>query len=341
MQHFECDYLEGCHPQILKKLAEINMEKNPGYGSDPYCRRAVEKIRLACKTPNAEIYFLTGGTQTNAAVISALLKTYQGVISAETGHVNVHEAGAIEACGHKVIALPHTDGKLLPDTLEQYLISFYADETYPHMVQPGMVYLSYPTENGTLYTKDELCRLHTICRSYHLPIFIDGARLGYGLCAETTDVALHDIAAYADAFYIGGTKLGALFGEAVVFTDPSLAPCFFTHIKQHGALLAKGWLIGMQYDVLFTDELYFKGARHAVHMAMKLKKALTEKGYEFAWDSCTNQQFVILDNEKYQTLKEKVTFSVWEKKDETHIVVRFATSWATKESDVDTLISFF
>ncbi len=339
MQHFNSDYMEGAHPKILEKLLETNMEKTPGYETDAYCERAKQKIREACACPDGDIYFLVGGTQTNACVIGAVLSPCEGVIAADTGHINVHEAGAIEASGHKVLALPQKNGKLSAQEVRNYLETFYADESYEHMVLPGMVYISHPTEYGTLYTKEELKQLHDVCETYSIPLYLDGARLGYGLMARNTDVTLPDVAKYCDVFYIGGTKVGALFGEAVVFTKPSLVKHFFTYIKQQGALLAKGRLLGIQFDALFTDNLYCTIAEHAIDMAEKLKSGLRAKGYSFYLDSPTNQQFILLENTKIEALSKKVTFSFWEKFDETHTVIRFATSWATSKEDIDTLLT--
>lgn len=337
-KNFMSDYMEGAHPLILQRLMETNLEKTPGYGIDKYCEMAGEKIRKACNCPQAEVYFLVGGTQTNATVIDALLGSYQGVVAATSGHINSHEAGAIEFGGHKVLVLPHTLGKLDPEDLDRYFLEYSSDLNRDHMVMPGMVYISFPTEYGTLYSKAELERISGICRRYNVPLYLDGARLGYGLAAEGTDVTLEDIARLCDAFYIGGTKCGAMFGEAVVLTKPGMIPHFFTIIKQHGALLAKGWLIGIQFDTLFTDGLYLKIARHAIETAAKLKEGLLRNGYRLWFDSPTNQQFVILENRLMQSLSEKVGFSFWEKYDDAHTVIRLATSWATKEEDIAELI---
>lgn len=337
MLHFDSDYMEGAHPRILQKLIETNMEKMPGYGCDHYSDSAKKKIRQACHCANAEIHFLVGGTQTNATVIGALLRSYEGVLAAETGHIGVHEAGAIEAGGHKVLTLPQKSGKISAEAVEKYLESFYTDENCEHMVKPGMVYISHPTEYGALYSKTELEQLSSVCRKYKMPLYLDGARLGYGLVVKDADVTLETIAQTCDVFYIGGTKVGALFGEAVVVTKPGLIDHFFTIIKQNGALLAKGWILGIQFDTLFSDNLYFDISKHAIAMAEKLKKGLAEKGYPFFFDSPTNQQFIILDNQKMEQLKKFVSFGFWEKVDETHTVVRFATSWATQESDVEEL----
>ena len=337
MLYFENDYCEGAHPAILKKFMETNLEKLPGYGTDRYCQSAKEKIRSACGCPDAKIYFLSGGTQTNATVIAALLKRYEGVVSAATGHINGHEAGAVEYTGHKVLGLPHTDGKISADGLKSYLETFFGDENHDHMVFPGMVYISHPTEYGTLYSKQELSSISSVCRRFQIPLFLDGARLGYGLAAPSCDVSLQDIAQYTDVFYIGGTKVGALCGEAVVF--PSKAPDhFLTMVKQQGALLAKGRVMGIQFDVLFTDNLYLEISKNAIKTAMRLKEALLDKGYRLLIDSPTNQIFVVLDNEKMKALGQTVKFSFWEKYDETHTTVRFATSWATKMEEVEELI---
>lgn len=333
MISFENDYNQGAHPEILKRLMETNREPLSGYGTDPYCESARKKILAACGCEGGEVHFLVGGTQTNAVVIDAMLKGYEGVVAADTGHVAVHEAGAVEFTGHKVLTVPHRDGKIAPEVLDRYLTGFYQDENHEHMVFPGMVYISHPTEFGTLYTKQELEQLSWICRQYEIPLFLDGARLGYGLMSSGTDVTLPDIARLCDVFYIGGTKVGALCGEAVVF--PRKAPRhFMTMVKQHGALLAKGRLLGIQFDALFTDDLYFEISRHAIRMAEELKEVLRRKGCRFAWESPTNQQFVILEDEMLERLKKEAAVSFWEKADENHTTVRFATSWATESGDI-------
>lgn len=336
MISFENDYIQGAHPEVLKRLTETNLEPLSGYGADPYCESAREKIRRECGCPEAEIHFLVGGTQTNAVVIDAMLKGYEGVVAADTGHVAVHEAGAVEYTGHKVLTIPHHSGKIDPGELKEYLEGFYQDANHEHMVFPGMVYLSHPTELGTLYSRKELEEISHICREYEIPLFLDGARLGYGLMSSDTDVTLQDVAQLCDVFYIGGTKVGALCGEAVVF--PEKAPRhFLTSVKQHGALLAKGRLLGIQFDTLFTDNLYFDISRHAIERAEELKRVLQEKGCTFAWESPTNQQFVILEDSTVRRLKEHVVFSFWEKADETHTVVRFVTSWATRKEEIEEL----
>lgn len=335
--HFDSDYMEGCAPEILERLSKINFEKNVGYGTDEYCESAKQKIRASCGLPNAEVRFLVGGTQTNTIVISGILRSWQGVISADTGHIAVHESGAIEATGHKVITLPHKDGKLEAAAVESYLKTFHTDANNEHMARPGMVYISHPTEYGTLYTKDELKNLKSVCKKIKIPLFIDGARLGYGLAAEN-DVTLRDIAKYSDVFYIGGTKVGALFGEAVVISNPDLIPHLTTTIKQHGGLLAKGWLLGVQFDTLFTDNLYMKISKNAIDMAMYLKTELKKKGIKLYNNSKTNQQFVIYENEKLKALSKKVGYGFWEKYDDTHTVIRLATSWATTREEIDKLL---
>lgn len=338
MLHFDSDYMEGAHPSILEALSKINFEQNPGYGTDAYCASAKEKIRKACGCPGADVYFLEGGTQTNSIVITSLLRPWEGVLSADTGHVSLHEAGAIEYHGHKVLTIPNTLGKISASQVRAYMEQFLADANHDHMVFPGMVYISHPTEYGTLYTKEELEQLHSVCREFSLPLFLDGARLGYGLAAADTDVTLETLAKTCDVFYIGGTKVGALFGEAVVVPDPAALPHFFTVIKQRGALLAKGWLLGLQFDCLFSENRYLNISRHALVLAEKLKKALLEKGYPMYLDSPTNQQFVILTKEQKERLSRIATFGFWENLDDGRCVVRFATSWATKEEDIDALI---
>lgn len=337
MLYFENDYSEGAHEKVLKRLSETNMEQLPGYGTDHYSESAKEKIRAACGCPDADIYFLTGGTQTNQAVISSILDSYEGVIAAETGHVGTHEAGAIEWTGHKVLTLHQEEGKISAGELEEYLSTFYEDENHEHMVFPGMVYISHPTEYGTLYTKGELAELSSVCAQYSIPLYMDGARLGYALAAAETDVTLKDVAEYCDVFYIGGTKIGALCGEAVVFPKENTPPHFVTKVKQRGALLAKGRLTGVQFDALFTDGLYMEIGKNAIDTADELKRVLREKGYEFYIDSPTNQIFVVLEDAQMEKLREQVVFSFWEKKDDIHTVVRFATSWATKIEDVKKL----
>lgn len=333
MVSFENDYVEGAHPAVLQRLIDTNRERLPGYGADAYCARAAEKIREACACDKADVSFLTGGTQANAVVLSALLHSYEGVVAAETGHINGHEAGAIEYTGHKILALPQQAGKFSPEALERFVAGFYADENHAHMVHPGAVYLSYPTEYGTLYTKRELEAIAATCRRYGMRLFLDGARLGYGLASDEADVTLPDLARLADAFTIGGTKMGTLCGEAVVF--PSGAPShFLTTVKQHGALLAKGRLLGVQFDALFTDGLYLEIGRHALEMAARMKAIFTQKGYPLHLASPTNQQFVVLTDAQAERLREHVAFSFWERLDGGRMVARFATSWSTTPEDL-------
>ena len=337
MLYFQNDYSEGCHPKILEAFVKTNLEATAPYGADVYCQSAKEKICEACGCPDGDVFFLVGGTQTNKTVIDALLKKYEGVISADTGHIAQHEAGAIESAGHKVLTVPHADGKLPAHELENLLRTFYDDANHDHMVFPGMVYISHPTEFGTLYTKAELEALAEVCRAYEIPLYLDGARLGYGLAA--CDVTLKDIARCCDVFYIGGTKVGTLCGEAVVFPKGNAPKHFITTVKQNGAMVAKGRLLGIQFDCLFTDRLYETISRHAIVLAEKLKAALKQKGYRFFIDSPTNQIFVILENGFMDELGEKVRFSFWQRYDENHTVIRFATSWATREEDLDALIA--
>lgn len=337
MLHFENDYSEGAHPQVLQALIDSNLEPQSGYGVDRFTDSAREKIRTACACPEADVFFLTGGTQTNRVVIDTMLAPWQGVMAAATGHIAVHEAGAIEAGSHKVLTLPGHDGKIDAGELRAYIDTFYSDANHEHMVYPGLVYISHPTEYGTLYTRQELSDIAAVCRERELPLYLDGARLGYGLMSRDTDLTLPDIAELCDVFYIGGTKVGALCGEAVVFTKRNLPPHFVNQVKSHGALLAKGRLLGAQFDALFTDGLYFTISRHAIDMAEKLKSLLREKGYTFFLDSPTNQQFVILANDRLPALAENVVFSSFEPYDANHTVVRFATSWATRPEDIDAL----
>lgn len=334
MLSFAGDYIAGAHPDVIRRLTETNLENLSGYGTDPYCESARQKIRAACGCPDAEVYFLVGGTQTNQVVISTMLAPYEGVIAAKTGHVSIHEAGAIEYTGHKVLELDGVNGKLTADAIAEYMKIVTADGNQEHMVYPGMVYLSFPTEYGTLYSKAELTAIAKVCKQYELQLYLDGARLGYGLMSAQNDLTLQEIAGLCDALYIGGTKVGALCGEAVVFPGNAAPKHFMTQIKQHGALLAKGRLLGIQFDTLFSNDLYWKISEHAIRMAEKLKELFREKGYSFFMESPTNQQFLILENAKMQELAEHVEFSSWETYDDTHTVVRFATSWSTTEEDI-------
>ena len=339
MISFESDYNNGCHEAILRRLTDTNGDRATGYGLDDYCTAAKEKIRMACAKPEADVFFLVGGTQTNATVIDAMLNSYQGVLAVDTAHINVHESGAIEFGGHKVLTLPSHDGKMDDSELSQWLHDYYADPTYDHMVFPGMVYITFATEMGTIYSLSELTAISDVCRQYELPLFIDVARLGYGLMAEGCDVTLPQLADLCDVFYIGGTKCGAYCGEAVVFPNPGApAPAhFFTIVKQHGALLAKGRLLGIQFDALMQDGLYFKIARHAVEQAIRLRDAFVARGYEMYSNSPTNQQFVLLDADTIKRLEKNFVFEQWFPVGD-KMNCRFVTSWATAPEDVDALI---
>ena len=339
MFSFESDYTEGAHPLILDAFVRTNYEQLSGYGFDKYCDSAKEKIKKACGREDAQVFFLAGGTQTNQIVIDTVLNPYEGVVSTTTGHVEGHEAGAVEFTGHKVLTVPHHQGKMDAADLRTLLETFYGDDNHDHMVFPGLVYISHPSEYGTLYTLSELTALSDLCKEYDIPLFLDGARLGYGLMSSGTDVTLKDIARLCDVFYIGGTKVGALCGEAVVFTHQNAPKHFFTSIKQHGALLAKGRLLGVQFDTLFTDDLYFKLGKNAIDKANRMREAFREKGYEFFMETVTNQIFIVLENSKMQELKKQVSFGFWEKYDDNHTVVRFASSWATTDEAVDKLIT--
>ena len=334
---FASDYQEGAHPSILERLCQTNLKKSAGYGTDEFCESARERIREACACPGAAVHFLVGGTQTNATVIDALLRPYQGVIAASSGHISLHEAGAIEFGGHKVLTVPHTLGKITGKEIRNYCENFWSDENHDHMVMPGLVYLSQPTEYGTLYTLEELSAIREVCDAYEIPLYVDGARLAYALACEKNDVTLPDLARLCDAFYIGGTKCGALFGEAVVLPDPGLIPHFFTMIKQHGALLAKGRLLGVQFDTLFTEDFYSRIGISAIRAADRMRTLFSEAGYQLAFDSPTNQVFVVLENSEMEKLSDRIEFSFWEKYDEDHSVVRFASSWATTEEDIKQL----
>ena len=338
MIRFECDYTQGAHPLIMERLLETNLEQTCGYGEDDYCKHAAELIKEACANDNIDVHFLVGGTQTNATVISSVLKGYQGAVCADTGHINVHETGAVEATGHKVLALPNIDGKINAKMVEDYVSGHYNDVTASHMVQPGMVYISLPTESGTMYSKKEIMDIFDVCRKYDMCFFIDGARLGYGLTSEINDISLNDLCKYSDIFYIGGTKVGALFGEAVIISNDAYKKDFRYNIKRHGGLLSKGRLLGIQFETLFTDDLYFRISKNAIDMAMKLKKAFTDMGYELFAYSYTNQQFVYLDDSKAEQLSKKYTFSLWGEYNGKK-AYRFCTSWATTNTQIEQLIN--
>lgn len=335
---FESDYNNGCLPEILRRLSETNDEKSSGYGFDPYTERAKERIRKACDMTEAEVHFLVGGTQTNATAIDSLLQDCEGVLSVDTGHINVHESGAVEAFGHKVLVLPGiAGGKMAASQIDDYMRKFLADETYPHMVQPGMVYITLPTELGALYSRKELADIYAVCQQYGLRLYVDGARLGYGLMAEGNDIDLPFLAHHCDAFYIGGTKVGALLGEALVYTNTRAPKYIFTIIKRHGALLAKGRVLGLQFDTLFADDLYFRVSRHAIDMAQALRRVFAKHGLSLGIDSPTNQQFVILSKEQKQQLAEEIAFEIWEPLPDDRLLCRFVTCWATTEADIAAL----
>lgn len=338
MIQFQCDYNEGAHPLIIKRLTESNLEQTVGYGEDPYCEEARKLIKRACQNDSADVHFLVGGTQSNTTVIAHILRPYQGVLAATSGHINVHETGAIESTGHKVLAIPTSNGKLTAQQIDDAMQAHIHEDGPEHMVQPGMVYLSFPTEIGTIYSHDELKAIRTVCDRYDLPLFVDGARLGYGLCSPECDLTLPQLTQLVDVFYIGGTKVGALFGEAVVITNEALKKDFRYSIKQHGGMLAKGRLLGLQFATLFTDNLYFDIAQHAIDEAMRIKSALQAKGISFLIDSPTNQQFPIFTNAQIGTLSQHFMLSLWQRIDENHTAMRICTSWATKPENTDALI---
>lgn len=350
--HFDSDYMNLCHPLILKRMVETQSESFTGYGCDSATLSAKERIRQLCDAPEAEIFFLAGGTQTNMVVIDALLRPHEGVVAADTAHIAIHEAGAIEATGHKVLTLPSTQGKIDAQQTENFLCAYYNDPNWEHIVEPGAVYITHPTEYGTTYSLNELEAMSSVCRQRNVPLYMDGARLGYGLASEQTDISLADIARLCDAFYIGGTKCGAMYGEAVVFPKPERAHRFFSHIKRHGALLAKGWIVGLQFETLFgradnpkaaaptlEDTLYYKICRHAIELATKLKEALKAKGYVMPFDSPTNQQFIEVTTTQADALSKQITFGQWEPPRNGKMVIRLATSWATKSDEIVQLIS--
>ena len=338
MISFECDYNNGAHPKVVEALVRTNGEQTLTYGADIHSDHARELIRAACETDDAQVFLLTGGTQANLVVIDAMLAGHEAVIAADTGHISIHEAGAIEACGHKVIALGHHEGKLRAEDLSAYMEWFINDESREHLAQPAMVYLSFPTELGTLYDRAELAAIADTCARYGLKLFIDGARLGYGVEASD-DVNLPWLCRHCDVLYIGGTKVGALCGEAVVFTHNNAPRHFFTMMKRRGAVLAKGRLTGVQFEALFTPgdnarPLYFEISRHAIAMARQMKAMFRELGLELWLDSPTNQQFVVLDNDLMHRLEQHVLFTHWQPLDGHHMACRFVTSWATTEDDL-------
>lgn len=337
MIRFDSDYMAGAHPEVMEALVRTNLELTAGYGNDPYTSEARELIRKATGNPDAEVMFLVGGTQTNATVIDGLLARHEGVLAAESGHIAVHESGAIEASGHKVLTLPHHEGKVKAEDVERYIAEFYADETYQHMVAPGMLYISQPTEYGTIYSLEELTALSEVCHNHNIPLYVDGARLGYALAAEDADFTLEALSRLADVFYIGGTKVGTLFGEAVVVNNRSLLKNLFPLVKQHGALLAKGRLLGVQFATLFDDGLYERIGAHGVRLAMRIRKAFAKAGYEPIINSTTNQQFFELPNTLIDSLRREASFDYWGPRGTTESTVRFVTSWSTTDEDVDIL----
>ena len=337
MIRFDCDYLEGAHPRILEKLYETNMEQTVGYGCDPYCEKAAELIKKACGKENSDVHFLVGGTQTNTTVIASVLRPHQGVICAHTGHINVHESGAIESTGHKVISVPAENGKLTAKQIEECRNAHFNDECFEHMVQPAMVYISQSTEQGTVYTKSELEEIYSVCKKYGLILYIDGARLGYALACEEYGLTLNDIASNCDVFYIGGTKIGALFGEALVINNNMLKKDFRYFIKQKGGLLAKGRLLGIQFETLFKDGLYFEISAHAIKCSKEIKDIFVKHGCEFLSDSPTNPQFPILKNSEIAELRKEFSFETWCAISETTSAVRFCSSWATTEENIKEL----
>jgi len=339
MIRLECDYACGAHPVVLERLVATNGEATPGYGVDEHCKHAADMIKKLCDAPEADVHFLVGGTQTNTTVISAALRPYQGVLCAHTGHIAVHETGAIEATGHKVLTIPGKDGKITARQIEDAMLGHQYDPTAEHTVQPGMVYISNPTELGTVYTLEELTAIREVTKRYDILLFVDGARLGDALGMEDNDIFLPDLARLCDAFYIGGTKMGALFGEALVLGHEGLKRDFRYMIKRHGGMLAKGRLLGVQFEALMEDDLYFNIGRHSVALAMQLKKACQEKGYPMLVDSPTNQQFPILPNEVLERLEPVCTWSVQEKVDQDHTAIRFCTSWATTQQEIDEVIA--
>lgn len=341
MLHFDSDYMRGAHPTVMRRLMETNLCQSVGYGSDEFTAHAAELILDECglNPSSSKVVFLTGGTQTNSTVIDSFIRSHQGVLCAETGHINVHEAGAVEATGHKVLTLPSHEGKISATELDDYISDFFRDETWEHMVAPGMVYISFPTELGTLYSLRELENISNVCHSHGIPLYLDGARLGYGLAASD-DVTLPDIARLCDVFYIGGTKVGTLFGEAVVVKDAARWQYSLSQVKRHGALLAKGRLLGIQFETLFTDNLYHRASRNAIVQAMKLKEGFLAAGFRLFINSPTNQQFFILPNECLDDLKKKASFELWGSRGTEETPVRFVTDWGTTDEEIDLLLSY-
>jgi len=338
MIRFDSDYIESAHPRILERLQTTQGEQNPGYGTDPRCARGAALIRTACETPEAAVHFLVGGTQANAAIIAAALRPHQGVIAPDTGHITTHETGAIEATGHKILTLPNRAGKITAQQIRGLVDAHWAAGNHEHTVQPGMVYISFSTEAGTVYSLEELTAISRVCRERGLPLMLDGARMGYGLAAVGGDVTLPDIARLCDIFYIGGTKVGTLFGEAVVIPNTKLQQDFRYLMKRQGGLLAKGFLLGLQFECLFEDGLYFQLGRHGVETARRLRQGILDAGFSLRYDTGTNQLFPLLPDAVCQRLAESFAYCPWEKPDDAHSVIRLCTSWATRPADVDALI---
>ena len=339
--HFDSDYMNICHPLILQRMQEMQNRQFSGYGTDAISQSARQQIRALCDCPEAEVQFLCGGTQTNMVMINFLLRSFEGVVCAESGHIAIHESGAVEFTGHKVLPLTAKEGKISAEQVDDYVTTYYSDPNWPHIVPPGMVYITQPTEYGTLYSLSELEALSAVCRKHNIPLYLDGARLGYALAA--TDTTLADIARLCDAFYIGGTKCGTMFGEAAVIPHPDPDSRFFTHVKRHGALIAKGWITAMQFDTLLegntlTATLYYQGCRHAITEAMRLRQALIDKGYKLPYLSPTNQQFVEVSLSQAEEFRKHLTYDQWEPPHGDRVTIRFATSWATNPEDVDKLI---
>ncbi len=339
MIRFECDYAEGAHPRIMENLLKTNLEQNPGYGLDPHCDRAKELIKKECGRDDVDVHLVVGATQANILMCAAMLKPYQGIIAATTGHIAFHEASAIEATGHKVMTVPSDDGKIRAAQIAKEVDWHWAQGNHDNFTQPAAVYISHPTESGTTYTKDELVEISNVCRERGIALFVDGARLGYGVTAPDSTISIADLAQYADAFYIGGTKCGALFGEGLVITNDAFKKDFRYHLKQRGGMLAKGRLLGVQFETLFEDGLYYEITKHANDMAMQIKKALADKGYKFLVESSTNQQFPIMPNEHLEKIGKNFSYSYWQDaEEEGYTVVRFCTSWATTQENVDELV---
>jgi threonine aldolase len=338
MVRFDCDYCEGAHPRIIERLAATNMEQTALYGADDYCAAARRLIKKAVGREEVDIHFLVGGTQTNTTIIASVLKPYEGVVAAVTGHIGVHETGAIEATGHKVLTIPSSDGKITASQVEEMYEAHINDASFEHMVKPGMVYISQPTETGALYSLAEIKAIGAVCRRKGLLFYVDGARLGYGLASPDADFTLADLAEFTDVFYIGGTKVGALFGEAVVIVNDAIKKDFRYNIKQHGGMLAKGRLLGLQFETLFSDDLYYNISAHAIKMAIEIREVLRKKGVPFLYESSTNQQFPIIKNDLLDKLQKKYVFDVWCKPSSDTSAVRICTSWATREENVEELL---